>query len=38
MKEFRPEELSAMILVKMKETAEGFLNEKVKKAVSRHAK
>lgn len=32
-KEFRPEELSAMILVKMKETAEGFLNEKVKKAV-----
>lgn len=33
MKEFRPEELSAMILVKMKETAEGFLNEKVKKAV-----
>ena len=30
-KEFRPEELSAMILVKMKETAEGFLNEKVKK-------
>jgi len=33
LKEFRPEELSAMILVKMKETAEGFLNEKVKKAV-----
>ena len=32
-KEFRPEELSAMILVKMKETAEAFLNEKVKKAV-----
>ena len=32
-KEFRPEELSAMILVKMKETAESFLNEKVKQAV-----
>ena len=33
LKDFRPEELSAMILVKMKETAESFLGEKVKKAV-----
>jgi heat shock protein 1/8 len=32
-KDFRPEELSAMILVKMKEIAEGFLNETVTKAV-----
>ena len=32
-KDFRPEELSAMILVKMKETAESFLNETVTKAV-----
>jgi L1 cell adhesion molecule like protein len=32
-KDFRPEELSAMILVKMKETAESFLNETVNKAV-----
>jgi L1 cell adhesion molecule like protein len=31
-KDFRPEELSAMILVKMKEIAEGFLNETVTKA------
>ena len=33
LKDFRPEELSAMILVKMKETAESFLGEKVTKAV-----
>ena len=32
-KDFRPEELSAMILVKMKETAESFLNKTVTKAV-----
>lgn len=31
-KDFRPEELSAMILVKMKQIAEGFLNETVTKA------
>jgi len=31
-KDFRPEELSAMILVKMKETAESFLNQTVTKA------
>jgi heat shock protein 1/8 len=32
-KSFRPEELSAMILTKMKETAEAFLNKKVTQAV-----
>jgi len=32
-KDFRPEELSAMILVKMKEIAESFLNKTVTKAV-----
>ena len=32
-KSFRPEELSAMILTKMKETAEAFLNTKVTQAV-----
>lgn len=32
-KDFRPEELSAMILVKMKQIAESFLNETVTKAV-----
>merc|ERR1719230_615528 len=32
-KEFAPEEISAMILTKMKEVAEGFLGKKVKNAV-----
>lgn len=32
-KEFNPEEISSMVLEKMKETAEAFLNEKVKDAV-----
>ena len=32
-KDFRPEEISAMILVKMKEIAESFLNKTVTKAV-----
>lgn len=33
MKTFTPEEVSSMVLVKMKETAEGFLGHSVKDAV-----
>lgn len=32
-KKFHPEEISSMVLVKMKETAEAFLNKKIQHAV-----
>ncbi len=33
LKKFHPEEISSMVLLKMKETAEAFLNKPVKNAV-----
>lgn len=32
-KKFHPEEISSMVLLKMKETAEAFLNKPIKNAV-----